>query len=208
MIGKRCTKKTRADVIKILKIWSGKLIEPKYTKNISSDLLKNKIYNIISIPENRTSKLKRLINSKDIVRILESHNSLTGLIIEKINVKKKSILEFDGMWSSSLTDSATKGMPDNSSLSFSSRISSLRDMMDVTTKPLIFDADDGGRIEHIAFLTRSLEKSGVSAIIMEDKFGLMKYSLFKYQSGVKHDNPFNFAKKFKKFVKLENQKIF
>ena len=170
---KGAQKKTRADVIKILKIWSGKLIEPKYTKNISSDLLKNKIYNIISIPENRTSKLKRLINSKDIVRILESHNSLTGLIIEKINVKK-SILEFDGMWSSSLTDSATKGMPDNSSLSFSSRISSLRDMMDVTTKPLIFDADDGGRIEHIAFLTRSLEKSGVSAIIMEDKIGLKK----------------------------------
>ena len=177
-------------------------------KNISSDLLKNKIYNIISIPENRTSKLKRLINSKDIVRILESHNSLTGLIIEKINVKKKSILEFDGMWSSSLTDSATKGMPDNSSLSFSSRISSLRDMMDVTTKPLIFDADDGGRIEHIAFLTRSLEKSGVSAIIMEDKIGLKKNSLFKNQSGVKQDNPFNFAKKIQKICKTRKSKDF
>jgi len=205
---KNAQKKTRTEVIKTLKKWSGKLIEPKYTKNISSDLLKHKISEIVSMPENRVSKLNRLIKSKNIVRILESHNSLTGLIIEKINIKKKHTIEFDGMWSSSLTDSATKGMPDNSSLSFSSRISSLRDMMDVTTKPLIFDADDGGRIEHIAFLTRSLEMSGVSAIIMEDKIGLKKNSLFKNQSGVKQDNPFNFSKKIHKICKTRKSKDF
>ena len=113
-------KKTRERVIKALKKWSGKLIEPKYTKNISSTLIKKEMSNIITIPDNRVSRLKRLMNSKDIVRILESHNSLTGLIIEKINIiKNKKTLEFDGMWSSSLTDSATKGLPDNSSLSFS-----------------------------------------------------------------------------------------
>ena len=192
-------KKTRARVIKVLKKWSGKLIEPTYTKNISSTSIKKEINNIFSLAQNRVSRLKRLIKSKDIVRILESHNSLTGIIIEKINVvKNKKMLEFDGMWSSSLTDSATKGLPDNSSLSFSARISSLNDIMDVTTKPLVFDADNGGQIEHLPFLVRSLERSGVSAIIMEDKVGLKKNSLFKNQSDTKQDKPQLFAKKIKK----------
>ncbi|ARJ49226.1 phosphoenolpyruvate mutase [Candidatus Pelagibacter sp. RS40] len=192
-------KKTRKRVIKVLKKWSGKLIEPKYTKNISSTSIKKQINNILSLTQNRVSRLKRLIKSKDIVRILESHNSLTGIIIDKINVvKNKKKVEFDGMWSSSLTDSATKGLPDNSSLSFSARISSLNDIMDVTTKPLVFDADNGGQIEHLPFLVRSLERSGVSAIIMEDKVGLKKNSLFKNQSDTKQDKPQLFAKKIKK----------
>ena len=102
-------KKTRERVVKTLKKWSGKLIEPKYTKNISSTLIKSKITDIISSPQNRVSRLKRLFNSKDIVRILESHNSLTGLIIENLKIQKNKLdVEFDGMWSSSLTDSATK----------------------------------------------------------------------------------------------------
>ena len=192
-------KETRKRVITTLKRWSGKLIEPKYTKNISSSLIKKEMTNIISLPLNRVSRLKRLISSKNIVRILESHNSLTGLLIEKINIiKNNKIIEFDGMWSSSLTDSATKGLPDNSSLSFSARISSINDLMDVTTKPLVFDADNGGQIEHLPYLIRSLERSGVSAIIMEDKIGLKKNSLFKNQSGTKQDKPNLFAKKIKK----------
>ena len=192
-------KQTRNDVIKVLKKWSGKLIEPKYTKNISSTIIKNKILEIGLSPQNRVSRLKRLLASKKIIRILESHNSLTGLIIENLKVNKKNkVIEFDGMWSSSLTDSATKGKPDNSSLDFSSRISSLNDMMDVTTKPLVFDADNGGQIEHLPYLIRSLERSGVSAIIMEDKIGLKKNSLFKNQSGTKQDKPNIFAKKIKR----------
>ena len=192
-------KATRDKVIKTLKKWSGKLIEPKYTQNISANSLKNKINNIIFFPQNRVSILKRLIYSKNIVRILESHNSLTGLIIENLNIfKNKRMLEFDGMWSSSLTDSATKGKPDNSSVDFSSRISSLNEMMDVTTKPLVFDADNGGQLEHLSFLVRSLERAGVSAIIMEDKIGLKKNSLFKNQTGAKQDKPNIFAKKIKK----------
>ncbi len=194
-------KKTRADVIKTLKKWSGKLIEPKYTKNISSTIIKNKIFEIGASPQNRVSKLKRLITSKKIVKILESHNSLTGLLIENLKINKKAKLnEFDGMWSSSLTDSATKGKPDNSSLDFSARISSLNDMMDVTTKPLVFDADNGGQIEHLPYLIRSLERSGVSAIIIEDKIGLKRNSLFKNQSGTKQDKPNMFAKKIRKIV--------
>lgn len=202
-------KKTRKRVIKTLKKWSGKLIEPKYTKNISSSLIKNKILEIGNTSQNRVSRLKRLMSSKNIVRILESHNSLTGLIIEKIKVVKKSInIEFDGMWSSSLTDSATKGKPDNSSVDFSSRISSLNDMMDVTTKPLVFDADNGGQLEHLSFLVRSLERSGVSAIIMEDKIGLKKNSLFKNQAGTKQDKPEVFAKKIKKICKSRQSSDF
>ena len=202
-------KQTRQDVIKTLKKWSGKLIEPKYTKNISSTLIKNRILEIGVSPQNRVSRLKRLISSKNIVRILESHNSLTGLIIENLNLEKKGkVIEFDGMWSSSLTDSATKGLPDNSSLSFSARISSLNDMMDVTTKPVVFDADNGGQIEHLPYLIRSLERSGVSAIIMEDKIGLKKNSLFKDQTGAKQDKANLFANKIKKICNIRQSNDF
>ena len=202
-------KQTRKDVIKTLKKWSGKLIEPKYTKNISSTIIKNKILEIGGSPQNRISRLKRLIASKNLVRILESHNSLTGLIIENLKITKNNKnVEFDGMWSSSLTDSATKGLPDNSSLSFSSRISSLNNIMDVTTKPVVFDADNGGLIEHLPYLIRSLERSGVSAIIIEDKIGLKKNSLFKNQSGTKQDKASLFAKKIKKICKIRQSDDF
>ena len=202
-------KYTRSRVIKTLKKWSGKLIEPKYTKNISSTLIKKEMTNIISSPENRVSRLKRLMNSKDIVRILESHNSLTGLIIEQTSIiKNKKMIEFDGMWSSSLTDSATKGKPDNSSVDFSSRISSLNEMMDATSKPLVFDADNGGQLEHLPFLIRSLERTGTSAIIIEDKIGLKKNSLFKNQSDTKQDKPKIFAKKIEKICNLRSSKDF
>ncbi len=198
----------RNKVKKILKKWNGRLIEPKYTKDVSSSIIKNKILELSST-SNRVSRLKRLMDSKDITRILESHNALTGLIIEniKINNNKKN-LEFDGMWSSSLTDSATKGLPDNSSLSFSARITSLNDMMDVTTKPAVFDADNGGQIEHLPFLIRSLERSGASAIIMEDKVGLKKNSLFKNQAGTKQDKPTLFAKKIKKICNTRQSQDF
>ncbi|MDA7703799.1 phosphoenolpyruvate mutase [Candidatus Pelagibacter sp.] len=201
-------KKTRDRVLKALKKWSGKLIEPKYTKNISSTIIKNKISEVLS-PENRVSRLKRLINSKEIVRILESHNSLTGLIIENISViKKNKKNEFDGMWSSSLTDSATKGKPDNSSVDFSTRLSSLNNMMEVTSKLLVFDADNGGQLEHLPFLVRSLERLGASAVIMEDKIGLKKNSLFKNQSDTKQDKPELFAKKIKQICKSRKNNDF
>ena len=202
-------KKTRDRVVSALKKWSGKLIEPKYTKNISSTDIKKKISNILLSPNNRVSRLRRLFDSKDIVRILESHNSLTGLIIENIKVlKKNNSNEFDGMWSSSLTDSATKGKPDNSSVDFSARLLSLNDMMEVTTKLLVFDADNGGQLEHLPFLVRSLERSGASAIIMEDKIGLKKNSLFKNQTDTKQDKPELFAKKIKQVCKSRKNKDF
>lgn len=191
-------KNQRKKVIQALKKINGKLIEVPFSKNISSSEIKDKIIKFSS-PNNRVSKLKRLMSAKKIVKILESHNALTGLIIENLKINKKNRLEeFDGMWSSSLTDSATKGKPDNSSLDFSSRISSLHEMLDVTSKPLVFDADNGGQLEHLSFLVRSLERAGTSAIIIEDKIGLKKNSLFKNQSGVKQDRPQLFAKKIEK----------
>ena len=193
-------KNTRDQVIKILKKWNGNLIEPRYTKNISSTIIKNDLQKILIEPQNRVSRLKRLIQSKKLVKILESHNALTGLIIENLTIKNLNGTdnEFDGMWSSSLTDSATKGKPDNSSVDFSSRILSLNEIMEATTKPLVFDADNGGQLEHLPFLIRSLERSGVSAIIIEDKIGIKKNSLFKNQKNSKQDSPKQFAKKIKK----------
>jgi len=202
-------KNQRRKAIQALKVNNGKLIEVAFNKDISSAEIKNKMLKLDISSENRVSRLKRLMNVKDIVKIMESHNSLTGLIIENLKVtKNNSFTEFDGMWSSSLTDSATKGKPDNSSVDFSTRLISLNDMMEVTTKLLVFDADNGGQLEHLRFLVRSLERAGASAIIMEDKIGLKKNSLFKNQTGAKQDKPELFAKKIKLVCNSRKNKDF
>jgi len=192
-------KKIREQVIKTLKKWSGKLVESKYTKNISSSKIINKIIELGTSPENRKSKLKRLIAVKKIVRIIESHNAFTGLIAENLKlIKNQKFLEFDGMWSSSLTDSAIRGKPDNQAVDYSTRILGLNEILDVTTKPIIFDADNGGKIEHISYLIRTLERVGISAVVIEDKVGLKRNSLFKKQVGVKQDSIENFCTKLKR----------
>ncbi len=192
-------KKTRSQVVKCLSKWGGKLIEPKYTKKISSEIYKKKIYEVGTTPDIRRERLKRLINSKDLVRILESHSALTGLIIEKLKVKKNDkFFEFDGMWSSSLTDSCLRGKPDNQSVDYSTRLNGLSETLDATTKPIIFDADNGGRIEHIPFLIKTIDRLGISAVIIEDKIGLKKNSLFENQKDAKQDTIENFCKKIEK----------
>ena len=201
-------KKTRLKVIKLLKKNKGKLIEIPYTKNISSSSIKSDLINHLT-PTSRVSILKRLIDSKKIVRILESHSPLSGLIAENMKLQRGNVTEqFDGMWSSSLTDSSLKGKPDNQSLDFSSRFNGLGDLFDVTTKPLIFDADNGGRLEHLPFTVRTLERLGVSAIMIEDKIGLKKNSLFKDQSGAKQDSIKDFCKKIDLIKKTRNSKDF
>ncbi|OUX36665.1 MAG: phosphoenolpyruvate mutase [Candidatus Pelagibacter sp. TMED273] len=201
-------KKTRQKVIKLLKKNKGKLIEIPYTKNISSSSIKSDLINHLT-PTSRVSILKRLIDSKKIVRILESHSPLSGLIAENMKFQRGNVTEqFDGMWSSSLTDSSLKGKPDNQSLDFSSRFSGIGDLFDVTTKPLIFDADNGGRLEHLPFTVRTLERLGVSAIMIEDKIGLKKNSLFKDQSGAKQDSIKDFCKKIDLIKKTRNSTDF
>ena len=202
-------KKTRADVIKCLKKWGGKLIEPKYTKNISSTIIKKKILENGVSPDTRKKKLRRLIEAKDLVKIIETHSPLAGMIIEDLNLKNKSqFKEFDGMWSSSLTDSLLRGKPDNQSVDYSSRILGLNDIMEVTTKPLIFDADNGGRLEHISYLVKTLERIGVSAMVIEDKIGEKRNSLFKDQNKTKQDTIANFCKKINKAKKSKNSDDF
>ncbi len=198
-------KKARSQVIKTLKKWNGKLIEPKYTKNISSEFIKKKMNEIGTTPDIRREKLRRLLNAKKIVRIIEAHNPLTGLIVENTKyIKGENYFEFDGMWSSSLTDSAIRGRPDNQAVDYSTRIDALNEILDVTTKPIIFDADNGGRIEHLPYLIKKLERTGVSAVVFEDKIGLKKNSLFKNQKDTKQDSIKEFCKKIKK---AQNSKI-
>lgn len=170
----------REKVINIINNWGGELIEPSYTEGISSTMLNDTLKEIGTTPSIRLNKLRRLINAKPIVRILESHSGLTGLIIEKTShLNEKGINEeFDGMWSSSLTDSTSKGKPDIEQVDLTTRLQGINDMLECTTKPMIYDGDTGGKPEHFQFTVRTLERLGISAIIVEDKKGLKKNSLF------------------------------
>tara|TARA_B100000686_G_C16794878_1_gene981530 strand:- start:3109 stop:4407 length:1299 start_codon:yes stop_codon:yes gene_type:complete len=202
-------RKTRSQVVNEIKKWSGKLIEPKYTKDISSSEIRNQIDQLFKNKNNRTSFLKRLIDVKDIVRIVETHSPLASILAEKKKyISKNEIREFDGFWSSSLTDSLLRGKPDNQSVDLTKRILGIDDIMDVTSKPLIIDADNGGRIEHIGFTVKTLERIGVSAMIIEDKKGLKRNSLFGNQSGVKQDSIKDFCKKIKEIKKNRLSKDF
>ena len=137
----------------------------------------------------RVKKLKRLLKEKGIVRILEAHNGLTGLIVEKTKItKNKKQIEFDGIWESSLTDSTSKGKPDTSLVDVTSRLLSIQEILEVTTKPIIFDADNGGFIEHFSFTVRSLERMGVSAVVIEDKVGFKRNSLFEVNNDQNQDS--------------------
>jgi len=191
-------KQTRETVINTLKDWKGQLIDVPYTKGINSSLLNKKIKEIGVTSDVRRSLLRRLIESKEIVRILESHSGLTGLIVEKTRVAlNNKFNEFDGMWSSSLTDSTSKGKPDIEALDLTTRLQGINDMLETTTKPLIYDGDTGGKIEHFAFTVRTLERLGVSAVIIEDKVGLKKNSLFGTDIKQTQDSIENFSNKIK-----------
>ena len=191
-------KQVRNQVIKTLKQWGGKLIEPKYTQGVSSTDLINAIKKKGITPGNRMKTLRRLIHSKPIVKILEAHNGLTGLIVEKTNIKiDGQKLEFDGIWESSLTDSTAKGKPDTELVDFSSRFSTVEEILEVTTKPIIMDGDTGGKIEHFKFRVKTLERLGVSAIIIEDKIGSKKNSLFGDSVPQTQDTIDHFCRKIK-----------
>ena len=189
-------KKTRTDVIKTLKKWNGKLIEIPYTKGISSTQLNDELKTIGTTPNTRLKRLRRLINAKPLVRILESHSGLTSLITENAHViKKGQKIEFDGMWSSSLTDSTSRGKPDIEAVDITTRLHSLNDSLECSTKPFIYDGDTGGRIEHFVFTVRTLERLGISAIIIEDKIGLKKNSLFGTDVAQTQDSIEHFSQK-------------
>lgn len=172
-------KELRENVINALNTYGGKLIEVPYTKGVSISKLDQELMEIGITPQMRMKSLKELIYSKKPVRILEAHNGLTGLIVEKTKVEKDGkVREFDGMWISSLCDSTAKGKPDIELVDLTSRLNTINDILEVTTKPIIVDGDTGGQIEHFVYTVKTLERLGVSAIIIEDKTGLKKNSLF------------------------------
>lgn len=189
-------KEVRQSVIDTLAEWGGVLVEPKYTEGISSTDLISAVKARGITPGKRMRSLRRLINIKPIVRILEAHNGLTGLIAEKTNINKSGkIIEFDGIWESSLTDSTAKGKPDTELVDFSSRFSTIEEILEVTTKPIIVDGDTGGRIDHFKFRVKTLERLGVSAIIIEDKIGDKRNSLFGTTVPQEQDNIEHFSQK-------------
>jgi len=171
--------KVRQKVLDTIKKWNGELVEIPYTEGISARALNEAISEVANTPDMRRARLKRLINSKDVVRILEVHSGLSGLIAEKTKIKEDNIdREFDGMWISSLTDSTSKGKPDIELVDLTSRLNTINDVLEVTTKPIILDGDTGGQTEHFVYMVKTLERLGVSAVIIEDKKGLKKNSLF------------------------------
>ncbi len=189
---------TRQRVIDCIAKWGGKVVDIPYTQGISSTALNAEVKEIGTTPEIRQKMLRRLIAAKPIVRIMESHSGLTGLIIEKtkVNVNNKTE-EFDGMWASSLTDSTSKGKPDIEAVDLTTRLHGLNDALECTTKPVIFDGDTGGKIEHFTFTVRTLERLGVSAVIIEDKIGLKKNSLLGTDVIQQQDTIEGFSEKIK-----------
>lgn len=186
----------RQKVIDALKEWDGKLVEVPYTQGISSTQLHEDFKAIGTTPDIRLKTLGRLIVAKPFVRVLEVHNGLTGLIVENLRIELDgAVREFDCMWSSSLTDSTVKGKPDIEAVDMTSRMATVNSIFEVTTKPLIFDADTGGRPEHFEFAVKSLERLGVSAVIIEDKIGLKKNSLLGTEVPQTQDSIENFCNK-------------
>lgn len=188
--------RVRQEVIDTLSGWGGELVEVGYTEGISSTQLNQSMKEIGTTPDIRRSRLRRLIECKPVVRILESHNPLSALIAESLVVNRKGGgVEFDGFWSSSLTDSTSKGKPDIEAVDLTARMNTVNEIFEVTTKPMIYDADTGGIPEHFAFTVRTLERVGVSAVIIEDKTGLKKNSLFGNEVAQAQDDIQNFCHK-------------
>ena len=190
-------RETRQRVIAALAGWGGKLVEVPYTEGISSTSLQSALREVGTTPGVRLKRLRRLLEVKPIVRFLDIHNALTGLIVENTTVVREDGVhyEFDGMWGSSLTDSTSKGKPDIEAVDISARLTTINEVLEVTTKPIIFDGDTGGLPEHFRFTVKSLERLGVSAVIVEDKAGLKKNSLFGTEVNQTQDNIDSFCLK-------------
>lgn len=169
----------RENVLYLLKKYGGELIEIGYTYNQKVKKIDQQLKEKLAMPEYRRKRLRQLIQMTPIVKVMEAHSGLTGLIVEKTIVEHEGKLDqFDAMWVSSLCDSTAKGKPDIELVDMSSRLRTIDDIMEVTTKPIILDGDTGGLTEHFVYNVRTLERMGVSAVIIEDKTGLKKNSLF------------------------------
>ncbi len=186
----------RENVISCLARMGGELIEVPYTYNAEVKRVDDCMKERLAMPEFRRKRLRQLLQLRPVVKTLEVHSGLTGLIAEKTVVESGGELDqFDAMWISSLCDSTAKGKPDIELVDMSSRMRTIDDVMDVTTKPIILDGDTGGLVEHFVYNVRTLERMGVSAIIIEDKVGLKKNSLFGTEVEQTQDSIENFTAK-------------
>jgi len=190
-------KKYRNEVIEILKQWNGELVEIPYSQDINNLKIKEEMTKNGITTTARQSRLRTLIKAKPVIKILETHNALSGLIAENASevTSDGEIVTFDGMWSSSLTDSTSKGKPDIEAVDVTTRLTTVNEIFEVTTKPMIYDADTGGKPEHFEFTVRSLERTGISAVVIEDKTGLKKNSLFGNDVAQTQDTIENFCHK-------------
>ncbi len=202
-------KPVREECIRLLEEYGGKLVEFPYSRSEQYDQLESAARSQLSIPDIRRGRLRRLIEQKGMAVCMEAHTGLTGLIAEKTTVMEQgTIRQFDGMWISSLCDSTIKGKPDTELVDFSSRLNTINDIMEVTTKPIILDGDTGGLTEHFVYMVRSLERLGVSAVIIEDKTGLKKNSLFGTEVAQEQDSMENFCHKIAEGKRAQKTKDF
>lgn len=186
----------RESVRRLLDAYGGQIIDVPYTYNEEVSRIDKRLKEKVAMPEFRRRRLRQLIHLCPIVKALEVHSGLTGLIAEKTVVYNHGGLDqFDAMWISSLCDSTAKGKPDIELVDMTSRFRTIDDVMEVTTKPIIFDGDTGGLMEHFAYTVRSLERMGVSAVIIEDKVGLKKNSLFGNEVEQSQDTIEHFCEK-------------
>ncbi len=185
----------RQKVIETLKEWGGELVEYPYTVTPTEETL-SALDQLLSLPETRRSRLKKLLRYKPCLSVLEAHNGLTGLIVEKTRVETPSgTRQFDAIWVSSLCDSTAKGKPDIELVDMTSRLNTIEEIMEVTTKPIVLDGDTGGQVEHFVYNVQTMERLGVSAVIIEDKKGLKKNSLFGTGAGQVQDDVDAFCQK-------------
>lgn len=188
----------RKNVIDTLATWNGELIEVPYTRNEKVHRIDQMAKEKLAMPEYRRKRLRQLLQLRPIVKAIEVTNGLTGLIAEKTVVANNGeVDQFDAMWISSLCDSTAKGKPDIELVDMSSRMRTIDDVMDVTTKPIILDGDTGGLVEHFVYNVKTMERMGVSAVIIEDKCGLKKNSLFGNDVKQTQDTIENFCAKIK-----------
>ena len=189
-------KPVRDEVLSVLESYGGKLVEYPYASDPKYKQLEDRARAELSLPDVRRARLKKLISMKGLVTAMEAHSGITGLIVEKTVVYREGEThQFDAMWISSLCDSTAKGKPDIELVDMTSRFRTIDDIMEVTTKPIIFDGDTGGLTEHFVYTVRSLERMGVSMVIIEDKTGLKKNSLFGTEVQQTQDTIENFCAK-------------
>jgi phosphoenolpyruvate phosphomutase len=199
----------REETIRLLAEYGGELVEFPYTVNAEYDKLEANARSKLAMPDIRRARLKKLIGLKGLVTAIEAHSGITGLIAEKTTVVQEGkTYQFDAMWVSSLCDSTAKGKPDIELVDMTSRFRTIDDIMEVTTKPIIFDGDTGGLTEHFVYTVRSLERMGVSMVIIEDKTGLKKNSLFGTEVAQTQDTIENFSAKIRAGKKAQKTQDF